>query len=44
MMVQWVVERQVFSLTQNENLIGLCGITREILGKEEIKQDLDRYE
>jgi len=26
------------------NRIGLCGITSEILGKEEIKQNLDRHE
>jgi hypothetical protein len=25
-------------------VIGLCGITSEILAKEEIKQDLDRHE
>jgi len=27
-----------------KNLIGLCGITRDILGTKEIKQDLDRHE
>jgi len=25
-------------------VIGLCGITRDILGTKEIKQDLDRHE
>ena len=25
-------------------VIGLCGITSEILAKEEIKQELDRHE
>ena len=44
MMVQWVVERQVFSLTQNENLIGLCGITGNKLVMREIKQGKKKSE